>query len=79
LADEFVIDTGQFDRFRVISPSTLHKGLNGGIDVEDQAVSVSIRIMLWTSKKDASRKPRVNRRKLASRQSTRWLNGGVVP
>jgi hypothetical protein len=42
LADEFVIDTGQFDRFRVISPSTLHKGLNGGIDVEDQAVSVSI-------------------------------------
>jgi hypothetical protein len=36
------MDTGQFDRFRVIPPGTLHNGWNGGSDVEDQAVGVSI-------------------------------------
>jgi hypothetical protein len=37
-----VIDTGQFDRFRVISPETLHKDLDGDIEVEDQAAGLSI-------------------------------------
>jgi hypothetical protein len=34
------MDTGQFDRFRVISPKSLRKRLNGGI--EHQAAGVSI-------------------------------------
>jgi len=41
-ADEIGTNTGQFDRFRVISPKTLHKGLNRGIEIEDQAAGVSI-------------------------------------
>jgi hypothetical protein len=37
-----VIDTGQFDRFRVISPQPLHQGLDSGIEIEDHAAGVSI-------------------------------------
>jgi hypothetical protein len=40
--DEIGTDTGQFDRFRVISPKSLHKGLNGGIGIEDQAAGAGI-------------------------------------
>jgi hypothetical protein len=37
------MDTGQFDRFRVISSKSLHKGLNGGFEIEiDQAAGAGI-------------------------------------
>jgi hypothetical protein len=36
------MDTGQFDRFRVISPKSLHNGLKGGIQIEDQAAGAGI-------------------------------------
>ena len=42
VADKVVIDTGQFDRFRVISPQPLHQGLDSGIEIEDHAAGVSI-------------------------------------
>jgi hypothetical protein len=35
-------DSGQFDRFRVVSPKLLPKGLNGGIGIEDQAAGADI-------------------------------------
>jgi hypothetical protein len=35
-------NSGQFDRFRVISPKSLPKGLNGGIEVKDQAAGAGI-------------------------------------
>jgi hypothetical protein len=35
-------DSGQFDRFRVISPKSLHKGLNGGFGIDDQAAGAGI-------------------------------------
>src|ERR1700761_5860457 len=40
VADQVVIDTGQFDRFGVISPKTLHQRLNGRVEVENQAAGV---------------------------------------
>src|SRR5258708_5084381 len=40
VADKVVIDPGQFDRFRVISPKPLHQGLNRGIEIENQAAGV---------------------------------------
>src|SRR5438874_3455246 len=42
VADQVVIDAGQFDRFRVIAPQPLHKGLDRGIEIEDQATGVRI-------------------------------------
>jgi hypothetical protein len=36
------MDTGQFDRFRVISPKSLHNGLKGGFEIEDQAAGAGI-------------------------------------
>src|SRR5438445_13568925 len=42
VADQVVIDTGQFDRFRVIAPEPLHQGLNRRIEIEDQAAGVGI-------------------------------------
>jgi hypothetical protein len=42
IADEIASDTGQFDRFRVISSETLRKGLNG-VEIEDQAAGASTR------------------------------------
>src|SRR5439155_24914690 len=42
VADQVVIDTGQFDRFRVVSPQPLHKGLDRGVKIEDQATGVRI-------------------------------------
>src|SRR5207244_12622850 len=42
VADQVVIDTGQFDRFRVVSPKPLHQGLDRRIEIEDQAAGVSI-------------------------------------
>jgi hypothetical protein len=36
------MDTGQFDRFRVISPKSLHNGLKGGIGIDDQAAGAGI-------------------------------------
>src|SRR5215213_6943035 len=42
VADQVVIDTGQFDRFRVVSPKPLHQGLDRGIEIEDQTAGVSI-------------------------------------
>ena len=42
VADEVVIDTGQFDRFGVVSPKPLHQGLDRGIEIEDQAAGVGI-------------------------------------
>jgi hypothetical protein len=41
-ADEIAIEPGQFDRFRVISPKSLPKDLNGGFEIEDQAAGVAI-------------------------------------
>src|SRR4051812_8479808 len=35
--DRIGIDSGQFDRFRVISPKSLHKGPDGGCEIEHQA------------------------------------------
>src|SRR4051812_49066494 len=35
--DRIGIDSGQFDRFGVISPKSLHKGPNGGCEIEHQA------------------------------------------
>jgi hypothetical protein len=40
--DKIGTDTGQSDRFRVISPKSLHKDLNGGIEIEDQAAGAGI-------------------------------------
>src|SRR4051794_31307271 len=42
VADQVVIDTGQFDRFRVVSPKPLHQGLDRCIEIEDQAAGMSI-------------------------------------
>ena len=42
VADQIVIDTSQFDRFRVISPKTFDQGLDRGVEIEDQAAGVSI-------------------------------------
>jgi hypothetical protein len=36
------MEPGQFDRFRVISPKSLHNGLNGGFEIEDQAAGAGI-------------------------------------
>jgi len=36
------IDTGQFDRFRVISPNPLHQGLDHNIEIEHQAAGIVI-------------------------------------
>jgi hypothetical protein len=35
-------DSGQFDRFRINSPKSLHKGLDGRIGIEDQAAGAVI-------------------------------------
>ena len=37
VADKVVIDTGQFDRFGVISPKPFDQGQNRGVEVETQA------------------------------------------
>src|SRR6187431_1501029 len=42
VADQVVIDTGQFDRFRVVSPKPLHQGLDRCIEIEDQAAGMGI-------------------------------------
>ena len=42
VADQVVIDTGQFDRFGVVPPKPLHQGLNRGVEIEDQAAGVGI-------------------------------------
>ncbi len=59
VADQVVIDTGQFDRFEVVSPKPLHQGLDRGIEIEDQAAGVGIRTMLCSQKKMRTRIPRV--------------------
>src|ERR1700728_988293 len=41
-ADQIVIDTSQFDRFRVISPETPDQCLDCGVEIEDQTAGVSI-------------------------------------
>src|SRR5262245_22303468 len=35
VADQVVIDAGQFDRFRVVSSKPLNQGLDRGIEIED--------------------------------------------
>src|SRR5712672_4750426 len=42
VADKVVIDTSQFDRFRVVSPKPHHQGLNRGIEIENQAARMCI-------------------------------------
>src|ERR1700736_3576971 len=42
VADRIRIDTGQFDRFRVISPNPLHQGLDHNIEIENQAAGIGI-------------------------------------
>ena len=37
-----MIDTGQFDRFRVVATQPFDKCLDGRIEIEDQATSMSI-------------------------------------
>ena len=42
VADKVVIDTSQFDRFRVISPKPHHQGLNRSIEIKNQAARMRI-------------------------------------
>ena len=42
VADRIEIDTGQFDRFRVISPNPLHRGPDHNIEIENQAAGIGI-------------------------------------
>src|ERR1700676_610458 len=42
VANKAVIDTAQFDRFRVISPKTRHPALNRGIEIENHAAGAGI-------------------------------------
>jgi hypothetical protein len=51
------MDTGQFDRFRVISPKAPRAALNCIIEIEDQAVALSFRITPRGRKKDAAHQP----------------------
>jgi hypothetical protein len=59
VADKVVIDTGQFDRFRVTSPKPLHQGLNRSTKIEIRLRACASRIMPCSQKKDATRIPRV--------------------
>jgi hypothetical protein len=59
VADKVVIDTGQFDRFRVTSPKPLHQGLNRSTEIEIRLRACASRIMPCSQKKDATRIPRV--------------------
>src|SRR3954447_21423916 len=77
--DRIGIDSGQFDRFGVISPKSLPKRLNGGCEIDIRLRVRGFRIMRPALKKEASRKPRVNTRRLELEISTRWSNGGLVP
>src|ERR1700743_154093 len=42
VADQVVIDAGQFDRFGVIAPNPLNQSLNRCVEIENQAAGVSI-------------------------------------
>jgi len=54
-----VIDTGQFDRFRVIAPKTLHQSLNSDVEIENQAAGMGIPYHALQPEKEATRVPRV--------------------
>ena len=41
-SDKVATDTGQFDRFGVISPKTLQQSLNSSNEIENQAAAVGI-------------------------------------
>lgn len=42
VADQIVIDTGQFDRFGIISSKARHQSLDSRIEVENQAARMGI-------------------------------------
>ena len=46
------MDTGQFDRFRVISPNPSHQDLDHNIEIEDQAAGIGIGTMPCSLKKE---------------------------
>jgi hypothetical protein len=46
VADQVATDTGQFDRFEVISSEPLHHGLERRYEIENQAAVLASRIML---------------------------------
>jgi hypothetical protein len=53
------MDTGQFDRFRVISPNPSHQDLDHNIEIEDQAAGIGIGTMPRSLKKEITRMPHV--------------------
>ena len=55
VADQVATDTGQFDRFEVISSEPLHHGLERRYEIENQAAMLASRITLQSRKKDATR------------------------
>ena len=55
VADRIKIGTGQFDRFRVISPKPAPPGLNHNIEIEDQAARVGTGTMPRSLKKETTR------------------------
>ena len=42
MADQIMINTGQFHRFGIVSPKTLDQRLDRGIEIENQAASLGI-------------------------------------